>query len=308
MSTTDHADLDALSAYVDGEAPEWADHVAACEACRAAAARLGAVAAAVREPVDPPPEATRERAIAAALEAASTEARHEAERARFARRWAPRPWAMPAAAAAVVALLAVSGVVLSANRSSDESTTFAGPALQDARTESGVAGAAPNAPPADLGDVGDPLALRSRAGFPVGNLAATTDPNAPSSSAGRSSSAANSGADTQANATNTGNTGAAISGPPNAGSGGSGGAAASVTPPTTTLSERAATPVPVGTRPCEERVRAREPGLGPVVYFATARRGDVPAYVLGFTRAGTEGPVILLMLAQNGCGEILRST
>ncbi|MDQ4089219.1 MAG: hypothetical protein M3163_02785, partial [Actinomycetota bacterium] len=75
--------------------------------------------------------------------------------------------------------------------------------------------------------------------------------------------------------------------------------------PTTTLSQRSATPVPVGTRPCEEQARAREPNLGPVTYFATARRGDVPAYVLGFG-APTQS-VTLLLLAQNGCGELLRS-
>ena len=308
MSTTDHADLEALSAFVDGEAPEWADHVAGCEECRAAAARLGAVAAALLTPVDPPSEARREQAIAAALEVASAEARHEAQRARFERRRSPR-WAMPAAAAAVVAVLGLAGVVLSADRTTDESTTFAGPALQDAKTESGVAGAAPNLPPADLGDISDPLTLRTRAGYPVG-LAAATDPNAPASSTGRSSSGANSGADTQSGATNTGNTGAATSGPPNAVSGSSGvvsggSGAAAVAPPTTTLSQRSAAPSAVGTRPCEERVRSRSPELGPVVYFATARRGDVPAYVLGFSPP--TAPVILFLLAQSDCSELLRS-
>lgn len=265
MSTTDHADLEALSAFVDGEAPEWADHVAGCEQCRAAAARLGAVAAKVRAPVGPPPAAVRERAMTAALD----EARHVAERERFARRRAPRPWAMPAAAAAVVALLAVSGVVLSANRSTEEATTtFAGPAL-DVKAESGVAGAAPNAPPADLGDIAGPVDLRARAGFPISSLAQTQSPDA--------------------------------AGAPVAGAGGSAG----VAPPTTTLSQRSATPVPVGTRPCEDRVRAREPNLGPVTYFATARRGEVPAYVLGFSPV--QGSVTLVLLRQTDCSEVLRS-
>ena len=306
MSTTDHADLEALSAFVDGEAPEWADHVAGCEECRAAAARLGAVAAALLTPVDPPSEARREQAIAAALEVASAEARHEAQRARFERRRSPR-WAMPAAAAAVVAVLGLAGVVLSADRTTDESTTFAGPALQDAKTESGVAGAAPNLPPADLGDISDPLTLRTRAGYPVG-LAAATDPNAPASSTGRSTSVANSGAAADSNATNTGNTGAAISSPvspPAAVTGGSGAGGPAVAPPTTTLSQRSAAPSAVGTRPCEERVRSRSPELGPVVYFATARRGDVPAYVLGFSPP--TAPVILFLLAQSDCSELLRS-
>jgi hypothetical protein len=291
MSTTDHADLEALSAYVDGEAPEWADHVAGCEVCRAAAARLGAVAAAVRAPVDPPSDPVRDRAVTAALE----EARHQAERQRFARRRSPRPWAMPAAAAAVVALLGLSGVILSANRTTDESTTLAGPALEDAKTEVGVAGAAPDAPPADLGDIGDPSTLRTRAGFPPLASAGAA------ASVGRSSSVANSGA---ADA----NTGAALSSPPNAVSGSSGvasGGASGVAPPTTTLSQRSGAPAVVGTRPCEERVRSRSPELGPVVYFATARRGDVPAYVLGFSPP--TAPVILFLLSQSDCSELLRS-
>jgi hypothetical protein len=293
MSSTEHADLDALSAFVDGEAPEWADHVAGCEACRASAAQLGAVAAALRAPVDPPAEASRERAVAAALDAAA----FEAQRERFARRRAPRPWAMPAAAAVVVALLGLSGVILSSNRSADESTTLAGPAPE---ADTGVAAAAPNAPPADLGDVTDPAVLRMRAGFFTRSMAVTEG----------SSSVANSGA----SATNTGDTGAQSSagasvatgtavGGTTGSAGGAGGAV--VAPPTTTLSQRAPTPVPVGTRPCEEQARAREPNLGPVTYFATARRGDVPAYVLGF---GTPSQsVTLLLLAQNGCGELLRS-
>jgi hypothetical protein len=276
MSSTEHADLEALSAFVDGEAPEWADHVAGCEACRASAAQLGAVAAALRAPVDPPAEAVRERAVAAALDAAA----FEAERERFARRRAPRPWAMPAAAAVVVALLGLSGVILSSNRSADESTTLAGPAPE---AGGGVAAAAPNAPPADLGDVTDPAVLRMRAGFPVG-VAGRMEASPMAASTGAASTAQS----------DAGTTGAA-----------GGAASLGVVPPTTTLSQRSATPVPVGTRPCEEQARAREPNLGPVTYFATARRGDVPAYVLGFG-APTQS-VTLLLLAQNGCGELLRS-
>ena len=37
-----HADLEALSAFVDGEAPEWADHVDGCEACAGSVAALRA--------------------------------------------------------------------------------------------------------------------------------------------------------------------------------------------------------------------------------------------------------------------------
>jgi hypothetical protein len=299
MTTAKHADFEALSAFVDGEAPEWADHVAGCAACRATAADLRALSAQVGVPAEPPPAAQREAAIAAALDALALPgagaaaapapaetAGHEVHRRRFRR--APRPWAMPAVAAVVVALLGLSGVILSANRSTDENaTTFAGPAL-DSKAESAVAGA-PTAPVGDLGDVPDAATLRARA---VG--VATT-------SAARSS--ANSGAAADAGVppspTNTGG-----------GSGGAGGSALSAAPVGSSGvsasggSASVIAPNAVGTRPCEERARAREPGLGPVTYFATARRGNVPAYVLGFSTGPT---VTLLMLAQDGCSELLRS-
>ena len=77
--------------------------------------------------------------------------------------------------------------------------------------------------------------------------------------------------------------------------------------PTTTLNQRAAAPNVVGTRPCEEQARARDPNLREVVYFATARRGGVPAVVLGFSTPTGPSPVTLLLLAQDGCGELLRA-
>ena len=284
MNAAEHADFEALSAFVDGEAPEWADHVAGCPGCRASAAELRALSAKVAAPADPPPAAQREAAIAAALGSGGLDAgagatqplepapaaRHEAHRARFGRRWGSRPWAMPAAAAVVVALLGLSGVILSANRSTDENatTTFAGPAV-DSKAEGAVAGA-PTAPVGDLGDVPDAATLRTRAlGVGAGSAAGATalccaDSPPPAGVASEARSSA----------------------------GNSGGSAAVIAPSA------------VGTRPCEERARAREPGLGPVTYFATARRGNVPAYVLGFISGPT---VTLLMLAQDGCSELLRS-
>ena len=277
--SSQHAGIEAISAYVDGEAPEWADHIAACAQCRESAATLRAVAVAVGRPVDAPSAADRDRAVAAALDAAPVSDGHDAERARFARRRPrpARPWAMPAAAAAVVALLAAAGVVLSSYRTSDETTTLAGPTPEsDAQTPSpfdsggGVAAAAPSAPPGDLGDVTDAATLRARA---LGAPAA-----AGSALAARDATAGN-------NATPT-----------------------TALTPTTTLTQRAA-PSVVGTRPCEEQARAREPTLGPVVYFATARKGSVPGVVLGFGAVGSNStaPVTLLLLAQEGCGELLRA-
>ena len=303
MSTAKHADFQALSAFVDGEAPEWADHVAGCPQCRATAAELRALAAKVAAPAEPPPAALREAAIAAALEAAGLDAGagaaqplgaapsagHQAHRARFSRsgRFAPRSWwAMPAIAAVVLACAGFAGVILSSTRSTDhETTTFAGPAL-GSKSESAVPGAPP-APVGDLGDVADAATLRARALGPV----------PPSTAGGAAASAARSSSNTGA-ASDAATSAPAPNVAPNAGStaagaaGGAGGAATAIAPNA------------VAARPCEDRARAREPGLGPVTYFATARKGTVAAYVLGFS----SGPnVTLLMLAQDGCGELLRS-
>jgi hypothetical protein len=321
--TAKHADFDALSAFVDGEAPEWADHVAGCPRCRAAAAELRALSARVGAPADPPPPAQREAAIAAALGLAGVDAgagagvtrrlepavadRHEVPRVRPRSRWASQSWAMPAIAAVVLACVGFAGVILSSTRSTDHEATFAGPAL-DSKGESAVGGA-PNAPVGDLGDVPDAATLRARA---LG-LAPTVAAGGTSVATGRASSSADSGA--QSSATNTGSTGAALSS--GAASGGTGGSATSVPPNATSGAGGAGgagsaggaanviAPNAIGTRPCEERARAREPGLGPVTYFATARQGTVPTYVLGFGAGG--GPVTLLMLAQDGCAELLRS-
>jgi len=277
--SSQHADIEAISAYVDGEAPEWTDHIAACPECRESAATLRAVAVAVGRPVDAPSAAARDRAVAAALDGASVSDGHDAERARFARRrrGPTRPWAMPAAAAAAVALLAASGVVLSSYRTSDETTTLAGPTPEsDAHAPSlfesgdGVNAAAPTAPPGDLGDVPDAITLRARA---IG----------PPAAAGSALSATDAAARNNLSPT-------------------------TVLTPTTTLTQRAA-PSVVGTRPCEEQARTREPSLGPVVYFATARKGAVGGVVLGFGAVGSTSttPVTLLLLAQDGCGELLRA-
>lgn len=313
--TAKHADFEALSAFVDGEAPEWADHVAGCPRCRAAAAELRALSATVARPADPPAPAQREAAIAAALGAAAFDnsavagatrpleaagaARHDAQTERFGRsepgrlrrpQWGSRPWAMPAVAAVVVALLGLSGVILSANRSTDENaTTFAGPA-PDAKTESAVPGA-PSAPVGDLGEVPDAATLRARA-LAVGAASAA---GGAATASGRATSSAGSGASADATAT----TGPPPAGPTSGVTGGAAGAAGGAGGSAALIA-----PNVVGTRPCEERARTREPVLGPVTYFATARHGGVPAYVLGFATGPT---VTLLMLAQDGCSELLRS-
>jgi len=216
---------------------------------------------------------------------------------------------MPAVAAVIVGVLGFSGLVLSSYRSSDESSTVAGPTLEadaSARADSGVGANAPAVPVVDLGDVPDTATLRARAQFPAAAIA-------PTSSSGASGSA-NSGAasDTGVAAPGAPTSSGVGQAAPLAGSGspvtpGSGGAAGSLTP-TTTLTQRSAGSNVVGTRPCEDRARARDPALREVVYFATARQGPEPAFVLGFVTGPAQTPVtLLLMLAQDDCAELLRT-
>jgi hypothetical protein len=303
--TGQHADFEAVSAYVDGEAPEWADHVEGCARCRATAAQIRAVANAMSRPVVGPSEAEREAAVAAAVESFSTSdgvgggdvptvvplgdrrrSRLAPERPASGRPGRSRPWAVPAVAAVIIGVLGFSGLVLSSYRSSDnDSTTLAGPGLQADSAESGVAANAPAAPPGDLGDVPDAATLRARAQLPAAARSAV------SASPGAASDAASN---------------PVLSAGPTSAAGGT--VAPQASPPTTTLNQRAANPNVVGTRPCEERARMREPGLRELVYFATARQGQEQAFVLGFVTGPAPSPVSLLLLAQDDCAELLRST
>lgn len=279
---SEHPDLEALSAFVDGEAPEWAGHVAACAACRASADQLRAVAAAVGAPVDPPAPEDRERALSAAL--GHLDRPGIAEDPRFARRRQRRSWNMAAVASVAAVLLAgVLGlsalVARNTGSSSDETTTAAGPAAESFSRD--LAGRAPTpVPVGDLGEVSDAATLAARArstGVSAGAAVEDSRTGARAATPG-SSSAAASGASSSAG-----------SGPPPA-LGGQTATAGATLPP-----------------PCEEEARAREPALREVVFFATARRGQVPAVVLGFSTGPSPAPVTLLMLAQDGCSELLRA-
>lgn len=284
---TEHADLEALSAFLDGEAPEWASHVAACPRCQGAVESLRAVAAAVGAPVEPAPVPVREAAVAAALDVGRGvgAAPEPAPATPLARRPPDRRWnvVMSIAAVLLVGVLGISALV-ALNTGSSDQTTVAGPALESAPTERSFAGgsaadsssSAPAVPPTDLGDIPDAAALRARA-LPGASVAT-----------GQAS----------------GGTGAsAVSG---ANSGAATGTEAPV-PPSTALGDRSPAPNVVGTRPCEEQARGREPALGPVVFYATARHRGAPAVVLGFSTRPSPAPVTLLLLAQDGCAELLRT-
>lgn len=234
--------MEALSAFVDGDAPEWAAHVGGCAACRSTVAALRAVRAAVGSPVEPPAPQERDRAVAAAVAGR-----------RPRRGWR---WTAPASAAAALLVVIVTAALLSRADPSPDRATTAAPAFDTAPTSAGplaqsgggAAATAGGIAGGDLGEIPDAATLLSRA---------------------RPALAAQEGT-----------------------------ASTPVNPGTSNL---------VGTRACEEQARAREPSLGQVVYFATAGRRGMPAFVLGFATGPGSGPVTLLMLAQDGCVELLRA-
>ena len=62
----DHPDLEALSAYLDGET-SVASHVEACAICRDEVALLAGARAAVAAPPAPAPPGAKDRAVASAV-------------------------------------------------------------------------------------------------------------------------------------------------------------------------------------------------------------------------------------------------
>src|SRR4051794_305266 len=72
---TEHPDTEALSAYFDGEAPEWDEHVRSCAECRRRLDAFGQVRAAIVGPVSTADAERREGAIAGALKADKPPAR-----------------------------------------------------------------------------------------------------------------------------------------------------------------------------------------------------------------------------------------
>ena len=272
-----HADFEALSAFLDGEAPEWAPHVGSCDVCRAALEEMRAVQTMLAAPVEPVDPARRAEAIAAAIAAASPVAATSTpvQPDRLPPRADTRPaaatsrqpfrWLVPASVAALfVVVVGAVSLLSQGGRSSDELTT-AGPALESADTPAGQSrsSATSAASGASLGEVPDAATLlaRARPGLVAKDSAAPAAPG-------------------EVNRSLAGTGGAAVS---------SAGASAP------------------GATPCEAQARAREPSLMQLVYFATATRQGVPAYVLGFSTGPPSAPVTLLLLAQDGCGVLLRA-
>ncbi len=297
----EHPEFEDLSAFVDGEAPRWRDHVDSCPACRAVVERLRAVIAVVGQPVPPVAAATRDRALALALDALgppaaadrglgaadsdyratppvrplrvpAAEARPPAVVSPPAPRWGVKgPWlALGSVAAALLIVVLGAAMLRSPGGGSDTQTLASGSPdaaeratapPNDSLDQSASAGAG-GVTGSDLGPVDDSGQLTAKVGAELGRRAGSSKDTASAPAP----------------------------------------AAAALSP----AREDSLAGTAVGTRPCEEQVRASwpqsgEPQLGQVVYFAAATSQGRPAYVLGFATGPDPAPVTLLAVAQEGC-------
>jgi len=248
MSTSDagHAPPEALSAFLDGEAPEWAAHLEGCARCRAEVSRLREVATAVARPVPPLPASLVDRAVARALGAAEPGSTAGAPGpapgrpvvGRRRRSGATLVGLASGSIAAVLLAVLAAFAVFEGGDDKQVDTALAPPpeAAQD-RATTGAAGGPVSG--GDLGEVGDAGALAGRLrGRIPGTGGAPTAMAAAAEEAGRGSA-----------------------------------------------SSRAA-PAMGPAAPCEAAARAAAPDLGPLVYVADGRSEGRPVVVLGFAGAG----------------------
>jgi len=272
---TDHADFESLSAFVDGEAPEYGPHVATCASCLATVTVLRGLQASVGVAVEGAGAEQRERHLAAATGRTRPQVRPTARMLKLR-------WLVPVSVAALFAMVLGVASVINHSGSSPQATTAAGPS-GPSKPPSGIEGplsadahaAGPGVPDAgspvtgarNLGEIADSTTLLDRVRLSL----------LPATEAGRSSPVpAPSPLSEAAGRPAPGASGAATSGV-------------------------------AGTRPCEGQARSREPALREVVYFATATRQGEAAYVLGFSSGGAPTPVILLLLAQGDCRVLTRA-
>jgi hypothetical protein len=295
---SDHGDDEALSAFVDGEAPGWAAHVAGCGTCRARVEALRAVRAAVAAPLEPSPAGQRETAIAAALAAA-------APRSRPSARGRPARWMVPASIAAVLLLVVAAASVLVQGGRDRTTTAAQAPATAAQAPES--AAQAPVAGPGSAPSSG------AQGGSSAGLSGPSTAQSGSSTAqSGSSTAGGSSGPATATDSAGTGDLGEVADAATLLARARPALAAAAKGSATPTLSPDPASVAPaapsvVGTRPCEEQARAADPALREVVYFATAAHQGAPAVVLGFSTGPAPAPVTLLMLSRDGCGVLLRA-
>lgn len=293
---TDHPDLEALSASLDGEGDgAVTGHIAACPRCRGTRARLEAARHAVAQPVLPASDVVREEAISAALAAAGSWGRDEEPAPVAAPTPAPAPpaaapvhrvsvppprrwWMGGAAAAAVVAVVVGAAALIGQQPSGNSNTALSGspPAAERAvdgaaggsgDSGGGGAGSAPLAPTAagglDLGDVASVEALKARLATAQGSAAAAFG----------------------------GSVNAQTAGPP------------------TTVVPGAPVGREVGTFVCEVEARSARPQVGQVVTSANLRYQGVPAVALQFSPTVQDPVVRLLVLAPGqGCRLLAETT
>lgn len=315
--TDPHPDLEALSAYLDGEEAQLTPHVERCDACAATLAELRGAAATVATRLPPLDPAVADGAVAAALAAfdaprspapgptpvavaptAGGGAAPDDRVVPFAPRGRPvSRWLVAGSGVAAAVALIVGAVAMIGQRGNTEADV----ALSGSPTEA-VAGAPEAADSVvrlgDLGPIGSDAELEARllADRGVqhlhGRVAGVDDQGSGGTDTGDASSEANTGASSSA-AANTGNTGQAFA---QGAAGGDGGAAVGVAPPgpppTVVLDDA---------RACEGAVRASR-DLGPLRLHATAAYEGTPAVVLGFgPPGGGDSPLTVLVRSLETC-------
>ncbi|MDQ6796793.1 MAG: hypothetical protein M3011_02000 [Actinomycetota bacterium] len=270
----DHPPFEDLSAHYDGEAPEWAEHVAGCASCTSRLAELAALADTIAQA---PPGRIRDdqddpvaHAIESVDQVGGAGSGGPVETRERHRRWVPAA----SAAAVVVISIAIGAVVASKgpHRQMTRDALTAGgaastPDRSDRAADAVVVGG-------DLGVIPDRAALVTRvaADLRAGNQrrpAATPDAPTPTPSA--------------------------------AGSLGPSGPSSGVPGPSGPSS---GVPAPaqgdIGTRPCEVEARGDPGDRGEVVYQATAEEAGEAAVVLAF-RSVQSASITVELRARSDC-------
>ncbi len=263
---TDHPRFEDLSAHHDGEAPEWADHVARCESCRGRLGELDTLTHTIAR--ESPPRLVgddSDDAVSKAVAATDHEAEgsfgHEAgisfgHEAGATRR---RRWLLATGTAAVLVISIAVGAVVASKGPHQQMTrdALSAPGTVAPQGDSATAGASPNAVvvAGDLGEIHDGAALVARVGTDLRareqSRPQAVAPEAPPAPGVADSSARSSGAG--------------------------------------------------GTRPCEVEGRADPGDHGAVVYQATAEDAGTPAVVLAFRSAQGSGSITVEMRARSDC-------
>ncbi|MGI9022077.1 MAG: hypothetical protein ACR2HV_02355 [Acidimicrobiales bacterium] len=272
----DHPGFEDLSAFHDGEAAKWTDHVAGCATCRARLAQIAGLSGRVAAtPADDTGASDRSHAdaVSRAVAAATPGKRTQSEPPTAAgvagsgtpTREEPRRWWLNVAVAAVLVLSAGAGALV-ANRADHPPTPTAVGSGSFADSPEGAASRAvePVIVAGDLGGISDRGALVARVRADIDAA------RAPAQGQDRAALSPEASPD--------------ASGPPAVPS--------DKGVPQTTLT---------GPQPCEAEAR-RNPGVrGAVIYRATAERDGTPAVVLAFGPPPGSEAITVEVRAQSDC-------